>query len=231
VPGPEPLELLLQVALIRDHSWRVPLPASTSEQVDWCADLEEEAAMWWQEGWQAPPAPPVSTMPKLMALISTDLTADVQTMLQMYTSRWPCQENVIKNWLIPLGIDVNHGYRKEAVPNSEVARRQADLERRESTLQQRIRRARERLEDAIKRKLKAQCAYQAQAAAEREGQLSTDEAGSLQREARLRQASAAVEREQQLLEDYCREQRLHRRQLADVAAQEQPMYELDSSKD
>ena len=37
--------------------------------------------------------------------------------------RWPAQENIIKDYLLPLGLDTNHGFTKVAVENSEVAKR------------------------------------------------------------------------------------------------------------
>jgi hypothetical protein len=47
----------------------------------------------------------------------------------------------------------------------------------------------------------------------------------------MERAAAAVEREHQKVEQYCREQRTVRRALADLDAQDRPMYELDNRKD
>jgi hypothetical protein len=47
--------------------------------------------------------------------------------VQTYTRRWPAQENVIRDWLLPLGLDINHGYAKTAVANSEVAKKREAL--------------------------------------------------------------------------------------------------------
>ena len=32
---------------------------------------------------------------------------------RLYSARWPQQENVIRDWLLPLGLDTNHGYAKQ----------------------------------------------------------------------------------------------------------------------
>src|SRR6266516_5712996 len=85
-----------------------------------------------------PPAPPRPTQTKLIPLLSTDQTLGPQMIAQLYTARWPCQENIIKGWLLPLGIDVNHGVRKTPIPNSEVAKQRAELEQRDRTLCQRV---------------------------------------------------------------------------------------------
>ena len=39
-----------------------------------------------------------------------------------YFGRWPHQENAIREWLIPLEIDTNHGYGHIEVANSEVTK-------------------------------------------------------------------------------------------------------------
>jgi len=49
--------------------------------------------------------------------------------------RWPVQENSIKDWLLPLGLDTNHGYAKTVVEHSEVAKRRTAVEQRRDTLQ------------------------------------------------------------------------------------------------
>ncbi len=111
-----------------------------------------------------PPAPPRPTQPKLIPLVSTDRTLDPQMIAQLYTARWPCQENIIKGWLLPLGIDVNHGVRKTPIPNSEVAKQRAELEQRDRTLCQRVAGARQHLQTAIARKVRRQERQQRQQA-------------------------------------------------------------------
>src|SRR3989442_559924 len=42
----------------------------------------------------------------------------------------PVWENAIRDWLIPLNLDTNHGYAKERVVNSELVKQRAVLEKR-----------------------------------------------------------------------------------------------------
>src|SRR5258707_3718622 len=42
----------------------------------------------------------------------------------------PAWENAIRDWLIPLNLDTNHGYAKEPVVNSELVKRRKVLEKR-----------------------------------------------------------------------------------------------------
>src|SRR5260370_36737596 len=53
-----------------------------------------------------------------------------------YFRRWNCQENIIRDWLLPLNLDTNHGYVKEQVVNSELAKHQGVVERRVHRLEQ-----------------------------------------------------------------------------------------------
>ncbi len=53
---------------------------------------------------------------------------------QTYGRRWPAQENIIRDYLLALGLDTNRGYAKTAVVNSEVAKRRTALEQRLATL-------------------------------------------------------------------------------------------------
>src|SRR5262249_53397714 len=52
--------------------------------------------------------------------------------------------NVIKDFLLPLGLDTNHGYGKIPVPNSEVSKKRAALEKRLSDIKRWAPAARER---------------------------------------------------------------------------------------
>jgi hypothetical protein len=78
---------------------------------------------WLDESWQATPLPAQPTEPKLIPIVTTATEADPVELVHTYTRRWPAQENAIRDWLIPLGIDVNHGYAKTVVANSEVTRK------------------------------------------------------------------------------------------------------------
>jgi hypothetical protein len=58
---------------------------------------------------------------KLIPIVTTADTSDALELAQTYIHRWPAQENVIKDYLRPLGLDTNHGFAKTPVENSEVA--------------------------------------------------------------------------------------------------------------
>ena len=112
--------LTLAVALIRDL--RKVVPCSPSEEDlprAWWADIRHEEVAWWQEGWQATPAPAAPTEPKLIPIVTTAEQIDALTLARTYIHRWPAQENVIKDWLLPLGLDINHGFAKTLVVNAE----------------------------------------------------------------------------------------------------------------
>jgi hypothetical protein len=84
-------------------------------------DLDWHERMWWDEGWQATPTPATPTTPKLIPIVTTASTVDVVELAQTYTQRWAAQENSIRDFLLPLGLDYNHGYHKTPVENSEEA--------------------------------------------------------------------------------------------------------------
>jgi hypothetical protein len=128
----QPLEV--KVALIRD--WRKLRSSEGADEQDWKADLAPEQAQFWEEGWQALPAPSAPSQPKLIPVITTASEADAVFLAQTYFERWKCQENSIRDWLIPLHLDTNHGYAKEPVVNSELVKRQVVLEGRVQRLEQ-----------------------------------------------------------------------------------------------
>jgi hypothetical protein len=115
--------LVLYVALIRDL--RCGLPVSQEDEDDlhdpdwvpererWLADLPLDERLWWEAGWVATAAPPAPTQPKLIPIVSTADVGDAVTLAQLYRRRWPLQENIIRDWLLPLGLDTNHGVRQE----------------------------------------------------------------------------------------------------------------------
>ncbi len=63
-------------------------------------------------------------------------TIDAVELAQTYIHRWPAQENIIKDYLLPLGLDTNHGFAKVAVENSETTKRRVYLEQRLARLKQ-----------------------------------------------------------------------------------------------
>jgi hypothetical protein len=102
-------ELEVRVALIRD--WRRLVPqAPSSEEEDrprrWDKKPDGTHEYWLDESWQATPLPTQPTEPKLISIVTTEAVADAAELVQTYTRRWPAQENVIRDWLIPLGIEI-----------------------------------------------------------------------------------------------------------------------------
>ena len=106
--------------------------------------------MWWEEGWQATPLPAPPTVPKRIPIVSTAETIDAVELAETYTRRWPLQENIMRDFLLPLGLDTNHGYSKRPVENSEVAKKRTALEKRLVNVQRWAEGARKRSRNASK---------------------------------------------------------------------------------
>jgi hypothetical protein len=162
---------------------------------------------------------------------------------------------VIRDYLLPLGLDTNHGYGKTPVPNSEVSKKRATLEKRLNDIKHWAPAARERASKASLRytrlhketKAKGEKRYrildeqlqQLQAQGVSPGEWKA-ERNRLQAEAE-REMQESWQRVSQVLETsnkefakwerYCREQGDLLRALEDLAAQERTMYELDNRKD
>ncbi len=250
--------LLLRVALIRDLRYLVPVVPS-KEEVEypkrWDADLDWHERMWWDEGWQATPTPAISTTPKLIPIVTTASTVDAVELAQTYTQRWSAQENIIRDFLLPLGLDTNHGYGKTPVENSEVAKRRAALEKRLANVERWADAARKRSHNASKlytkrcklTKDRATALYRVlndhQIELEQEGM----ENWRLRKTLKEEKAAADAEieeyqkrqwrayqtsnREHAKCERYCREQRDLLRALEDLTLHARAMYELDNRKD
>ena len=142
------------MALIRDLRRLVPVspnPEDGERPPRWDADLGRTERQWWEDGWQATAAPATQTTPKLIPIVTTASTCDAVELAHTYIHRWPAQENIIKDYLRPLGLDTNHGFAKTPVENSEVAKRRASLHRRLAKLKQWAQGARERSHRAGKR--------------------------------------------------------------------------------
>jgi hypothetical protein len=145
--------LLLRVALIRDLRCHVPVVPSKEDQEypkRWDADLDWHDRMWWDEGWKATPTPAISTTLKLIPIVTTASTVDAVELAQTYTQRWSAQENIIRDFLLPLGLDTNHGYGKTPVENSEVGKRRTALEKRLANVERWANAARKRSHNASK---------------------------------------------------------------------------------
>jgi hypothetical protein len=127
VPEPAQAPLGLSVALIRD--WRRQVVVSPPVPVRWDADLGFDRP-WWDNAWVATPTPELPTQPHLIPIVATANTLTPLELVETYRRRWAAQENIIRDFLIPLGLDINHGYAKTPVDNSEVAKRRAAFQKR-----------------------------------------------------------------------------------------------------
>jgi hypothetical protein len=260
LPRPEhPGEALsLHVALIRDLRRLVPLQpdqedAGLLHRFD--ADLGRTERQWWQEGWQATAAPATETAPKLIPIVTTASTCDALELAQTYIHRWPAQENVIKDYLRPVGLDTNHGFAKTPVENSEVAKRRSSLEKRLANLKRWAQSAKTRSHQAGKRhdrlrvqlKSRADTLYRELGRYQATLELQGVADHLLRREIKERKAVIDVELEQIRIKEwrayeqcnqefrkqerYCKEQREVLRALEELEAKERTMYELDHRKD
>lgn len=141
--------LALRVALIRDWRKLIVCEDGTGSKADegerWKADLAPDQHQFWEPEWQATPAPPAPTRPKLIPVVTTAVEADAVELAHTYFRRWNCQENAIRDWLIPLNLDTNHGYAKEPVVNSELVKRRTVLQKRVAHLHRLAAQSRKRL--------------------------------------------------------------------------------------
>ena len=137
--------LSLAVALIRDWRYQVPVPPAEEDRPTYrYPPKDAHGRAWWMEGWEPTPTPSTPTEPKLIPIVTTAPDADPVELAQLYRQRWPMQENILKDWLLPLGLDTNHGFAKIPVENSEVAKRREALERRLANIQRWAPKAHER---------------------------------------------------------------------------------------
>ena len=252
--------LCLQVALIRDLRRTVsvrPDPEEAEVPPRWDSDLPLEERTWWREGWQATAAPAKETTAKLIPIVTTEKTKDIDAieLAQTYIHRWPAQENVIKDYLLPLGLDTNHGFAKVAVENSEVAKRRTRLEQRLARLKQWAQSAGKREAQASRRRERLRTTYNARSKElyrELTAYQFTLEEQNLPEyvfRQKLKERKAEIDAELEPLrikewqaydhcnaefrkqERYCKEQREVLRALEDLEEQERSMYELDNRKD
>ncbi|WP_236600905.1 hypothetical protein [Ktedonobacter sp. SOSP1-85] len=258
LPEQKGQSLQLRVALIRNLCHQVPLPPTEDEREypkRWDADLNWEDRRWWDEGWQATPASRPATTPKLIPIVTTASTVDAVELAQMYIERWPLQENIIRDFLLPLGLDTNHGYSKKPVENSEVVKKRTALEKRLANVQRWAEGARKRSHNASKLYRK-RCKLTKEQATElyralNDHQIELEQQGIehwLLRKTMKEQkalADAEIEKYQQRqwkayhtsnqefakCEKYCREQREVLRALEDLTVSKRTMYELDNRKD
>jgi hypothetical protein len=250
--------LPLTVALIRD--WRaqvpqVPAPGESTKLDRWDADLEGASLLWWKTGWVATPTPTAPTAPKLIPIVTTAASFDPVELVQVYTHRWPAQENSLRDFLLSLGLDTNHGYAKRPVENSEAVKDRAVLERKLAKAERQAQAARERRMQAeersrkLEKRLKRERAQATRTLTERlqkwEQQgvwelIQRERREAFQQETaaklaplhqRKRKAEDAIVAAFDACERACQKERNLLRQLEDLKTSEREMYELEHAKD
>jgi hypothetical protein len=87
----------------------------------------------------------------LIPIVTTAEAVDPVELVQVYTHRWPAQENNLRDFLLSLGLDTNHGYPKRLVENSEAAKNRAMLERKLTKVRHQAQVAREQRARAVGR--------------------------------------------------------------------------------
>lgn len=244
----------LRVALVRDLRRLVPCPRAQDHQRS-AHDAYPGCPSWFADDWVATATAAVPTEPALVPIVTTAAQFDPSELAGTYRKRWPIQENVIRDWLLPLGLDTNHGYAKNAVPNSEAERRRATLEKRLANTRRwggKARLAALRAQKTSDLRWKKAKAHSRELYSELNDRLLQMEAAHLlEREHRTRKRELvdAVEAEMDghwrryhrshdtcnqeyaKWERYCKEQRELLRALEDLKSGERRMYELDSRKD
>jgi hypothetical protein len=251
-PDPSDPAVEVEVALIRD--WRKLHPVEEAVEGNWLTDLTSCQTHFWEEGWQAVAEPPALTTPKLIPVITTGHGMQAVELAHTYFRRWNCQENAIRDWLIPLNLDTNHGYAKEHVVNSELVKRQLVAQSRQQRLERLAQTCRGRLTDLREQDqdLQEQVHAYEQRWSELSWQLMPFEAtGQIeerdyfplkarqaamewevrQRKTRLEKHAVRSLRLLNKCESYCRALRQVLRRQEDLETQAREMYELDHSKD
>jgi len=146
-------ELEVRVALIRDLCRKASSQARGLDEdrpLRWDEKPDGTHEHWLDASWQATPLPAPPMVPKLIPIVTTASEADAVELAQTYMRRWPAQENAIRDWLMPLGIDVNHGFAKTPVLNSEVAKKREALQKRLDNVRRWADGARKRMHNASK---------------------------------------------------------------------------------
>ena len=194
---------------------------------------------------------------RLHVVITSDREVLSVDIARWYRDRYPKQENAIRDWWLPLGGDVNVGYDKRQVENSELAKRKTELEAQLETLERYIAACPARLQSAQRQHQKHTERYQvkwqsAQQALEEaiqrrdaQGKAALDihqwaqaEGVRIQEQlepqrARVEAAAERIEKERDKQQRYCEEQQKKMQALAEVTRKmvDCPMYELDDRKE
>jgi hypothetical protein len=246
--------LPLQVALIRDWRRQVVRPLSEEEEEE-ARERARQKPAWWHPEWKAEPSPALPTTAKLIPIVTTAEGVEAVELVQTYIRRWPVQENIIRDWLLPLGLDTNHGYAKTPMVNSQVSKKRATLEKRLSNVKQwaasalvRSQRA-SRLYARLWKQTKAHGEALYRELTDQQDRLVAQGVDYYERHAMIKAQQATIDAEleeqwQQVYRVYaksCKEsEKCERyalaqcdllRALEDLAAHERTMYELDNRKD
>jgi hypothetical protein len=192
---------------------------------------------------------------RLQVIITPDWDTPTTKIAELYRGRYPKQENAIRDWWIPLGGDVNIGYDKHPVENSELARQKEELEDRLERLERYIPACEARMQCAQRRYDKHAAQYQVEwdtaqqilqeAVQQRQArgetawdlhQWAKSEEARIEEELHSQQLDAAVEqieRERKKQQRYRQEQQQKQPDLTKTiqAMAQHPMYELDDRKD
>lgn len=194
---------------------------------------------------------------RLHVVITPDWETPAADIARWYRDRYPKQENAIRDWWLPLGGDVNVGYDKHEVENSELAKRKTELEAQLKTLERYVAACQVRLQNAQRQHQKHADRYQVEWQAARRAlqeaiqqrdaqgdtalaiyQWAQAEEIRIQeqlapRHARVKAAAGKVEKERDKQQRYREEQQKKKQALAEVTRKmaDCPMYELDDRKD
>lgn len=194
---------------------------------------------------------------RLHVVTTSDWDIPAADIARWYRDRYPKQENAIRDWWLPLGGDVNVGYDKREVENSELAKRKMKLEVQLETLERYIAACEARLRNAQRQYQKHteryQVEWQAARRALQEAIRQRDAQGDAAlaiyqwaqaeeihiqeqlepRHARVKAAAERIEKERDKQQRYCEEQRKKKQTLAEITQKivNCPMYELDDRKD
>jgi hypothetical protein len=192
---------------------------------------------------------------RLQVIITPDWDTPTDRIAELYRGRYPKQENAIRDWWIPLGGDVNIGYDKHPVENSELARQKKELQDRLERLERYIPACEARIQCAQRRYDKHAAQYQIEwdtaqqilqeAVQQRQAQGETawdihqwakSEEARIEEELHSQQMDAAVEqieRERKKQQRYRQEQQQKQPDLTKTiqTMAQHPMYELDDRKD
>ena len=193
----------------------------------------------------------------LQVIVTPDQDATAVEVVERYRARQSKQENAIRDWWLPLGGDVNIGYDKREVENSELAKEKEKLDDRLERLERYIPACADRLERARRRHQKYLNRYRTElekaeraieekiqqreakgesavdiyrwAAAEKERISERLKPLRERREA----AAEKIEKEEEKRRRYRKERQEKKQELTEVtqAMAKHPMYELDDRKD